>query len=345
MKDLPDRAFTQSICRVVKTAIFIILTVGLFLTPRISQGVEEKVYSDAIAAVVNDEVITVYDVAVYAANAERQIRARYTNDQLHDPVQLKKFRDEINSLRKRAAQRLIEEKLIYAEFKSKGFEVPTGIVEKRIDKIVAGQAGGNWDKFEQMLKQSGSTLEEFRKNIRRQLAVQLYLNQFIDRKIVISPVQIAQYRMKHPELTRAPVKVHLYLLRIRHQGDYTKKIAAAVKALKSGKPFVEVAKQYSDGALAKKGGDMGWLKASDLASNLTSALGKVARGATSPPVELGNESCIVHIGDIQQGNAPDIEKINKNIDDFLFRQERQKRMQALVKKLRTKAAVRLYYKE
>jgi peptidyl-prolyl cis-trans isomerase SurA len=141
------------------------------------------------------------------------------------------------------------------------------------------------EQFDNMLKQRNLTLDEFKRDLRRQLTETKLLNKEIESKINITDAQIAtfydqhksdfnkvepQYHLAQIEVTNAPAQQPGNLQDNKASGevDAKKKIDALYSRLESGQDFASVAMNFSeDPRTAASGGDMGFAAESVLRSD------------------------------------------------------------------------------
>ncbi len=141
------------------------------------------------------------------------------------------------------------------------------------------------DQFYNMLKQRNLTLDEFKRDLRRQLTETKLLNKEIESKINITDAQIAtfydqhksdfnkvepQYHLAQIVVTNAPAQQagNLQDNKASGEADAKKKIEALYGRLESGQDFATVAMNFSeDPRTAASGGDMGFAAESVLRSD------------------------------------------------------------------------------
>lgn len=141
------------------------------------------------------------------------------------------------------------------------------------------------EQFNSMLKQRNLTLDDFKREIRRQLTETKLLNKEIESKINITDAQIASFYDQHksdfnvvePEyhlaqiaVTTAPAQQagNLQDNKASGEADAKKKIDALYGRLESGQDFATVAMNFSeDSRTASSGGDMGFIAESALRSD------------------------------------------------------------------------------
>ncbi len=311
---------------------------------------QDQGYTDGIVAVVNDDVITVYDVATYNAEFERTLKKSISESALNNADKHQKLINEINAHRIKAAHDLINEKLIYAEFKSKGYQLPSEIVSKRIDSIVTSYTGGDWGKFEEMLLESNTSIEKFREKIERKLASDLLINQTIDRNIIISPYKIEAYYNENIENYSEPTRVLLQIIMIIPDELESKKkfedlITAISDEISNGSDFSEVAKKYSHDPSKKNGGELGWLDKTDVRSEFKQALREITKGAVSDPLVLNGSTYFIKVADLIEGVDHPITEVYDDIKKRLYNIAKKQRYETYIEELRSKAYIRVFFQE
>lgn len=149
-------------------------------------------------------------------------------------------------------------------------------------KLTEFKAPYTQDDFDRRLKQSNMTLDDLKRDIRRQLTREKLINKEIESKINVTDAQISDYYNAHkaefnqiePQyhlaqilVTTAPSQQPANLQNNKASGDADakRKIQALHNRLESGEDFSSVAMNYSeDSSTAANGGDMGFIGESSL---------------------------------------------------------------------------------
>lgn len=306
-------------------------------------------YTDGIVAVVNDEVITVYDVAVFSADIEKKIYDHYNYANLTDIEKQQKLQEEINTNRIRVANELVNQKLIYAEFIKKGYQLPNELVEKRIDNMVASNAGGDWSKFESSLRESNLTMKELKEKIERKLAVDLLISQTIDKNINISPQEVEEFYHEHAAEFRQPNRIRIRLIAVERaksktDSDHAASVQSVLQRLKGGEDFANVAKEFSHHSSKVNGGDLGWMEEDKLRQEFRSAFTTRDSGEISKQIEIEGVTYILQLSDFEQNDQRSMDTAFEKIKRLLFMEAKKTRYDGYVAELRDEAYVRIYYK-
>lgn len=90
-----------------------------------------------------------------------------------------------------------------------------------------------------------------------------------------------------------------------------KKIGSAQEALRAGKPFAEVARQYSEGSTAQEGGSLGWFALEDLALELRPAVAAQKIGVPGDVVESGLGFHIIFVEEIKKEDQKQLYRLSQ----------------------------------
>jgi peptidyl-prolyl cis-trans isomerase SurA len=150
-------------------------------------------------------------------------------------------------------------------------------------KLTEFKAPWTEDQFNNQLKQRNETLDEFKKNLRRDLTTTKLFNKEIESRINITDAEIASYyaanksewNVVEPQYHLSQIVVFVGPVQqgngqpahIVSEADARKKIDAAHSQLEAGEDFATVAANFSeDPNTAPSGGDMGFVPESSLHS-------------------------------------------------------------------------------
>ena len=207
----------------------------------------DYIYSDGIVATVNEDAMTKFDVdATDLRDSETDILMKY------DPEELKKndeyfklYHKEVFESRYNRTQRLIDQEVLYKEFNRLGYQVPQELVTKRMAKVIHSRAKGDIEKFRAMLSNFQITYDEYRKKIEKQVAVDLLLNEFVYRRIKVSPKLIEKYFSENIVDFSKDLKVDMDIIALKMTSRTYKKDSADIKKLLAEGKGEEVLKKYS----------------------------------------------------------------------------------------------------
>ena len=297
-------------------------------------------YADGIAAIVGDEVITVYDVVRRGRPVEASLRERYEGEEL---------RDKIKTLREQVARQMVEEELLHLEYEARGMQLPKEYVDKRLDAVVVSRAGGSYEKFEEMLAAENMTLEEFREQLVKRLAAQVLVDQLVRRQVTVTREEVEEYYEANIEQFRQSGAVHLGVIFLQRdedaKDDALKRAQQVLEELSGGADFAAMAKANSDEKIsAAKGGDLGWIDTDKGREAFIDAVSDLQAGQVSRPVVQPEGIYILKLLDRRDTAVSELDDdLRAEIRNRLENRRFQKKLDEFLADLRRKYFVKKFY--
>ncbi|MGA1856331.1 peptidylprolyl isomerase [Azospirillum sp. 11R-A] len=230
--------------------------------------------SEGIAAVVNDEVVSVSDV-----NA--RIRMALLNaGAAANPETTKRLMPQVMRL-------LIDERLQMQEAKRQGVTVSASEIDDAVKRI-AEQNRMNGQQLQEMLKRQNVPYSTLKDQIRALLAWQKVMQRRIRQEVVVGEdeVDAAMERLKanigKPEYLVA--EIFLAVDSPDQDDEVRRNAERLVEEVKRGGNFAALARQFSQSAGAASGGDLGWVRSGELSPEVDKALSGMRGGQLSSPV-------------------------------------------------------------
>jgi peptidyl-prolyl cis-trans isomerase SurA len=245
----------------------------LFLTvlPAISLiavclGCGTKLTGDGVAATVDGRKI-------YSADLEKQYENQTAGSQ-QQPVG-----EQATSLRLSILHQLVDYEILMRRAEKLGLLATDDEVERKLNEIKSPYTK---EEFEAHMKERKLTLDDFKRDLRRQLTVEKVLNKEVTSKINVTDQDITNYYNAHKSefnlvepqyhlaqifVTTAPnPQVHnLKNDKAQNEADARKKIQMIMNRLDSGDEFSTLAMDYSEDPEASgNGGDLGFAPESSL---------------------------------------------------------------------------------
>ncbi len=177
-------------------------------------------------------------------------------------------------------------------------------------KDISAKYGLNEDAFKSAIAKEGFTLEEYKKKLAEQIISSKVVDFEVRSRIVVTEKEIADYMLKNKD--RAADEGYLIsMILVKTSADPaadSEKVKAAYAMIKAGTPFAEVAKQYSDDASARTGGDKGFVKKADLSKEFIDALSKLKNGEVSEPFKTAGGTHIIKLDEARIYSTADARK-------------------------------------
>src|SRR4051812_14086262 len=231
--------------------------------------------SDGVAAVVNDSIISDYDlrqrVALFVATSG--IRAAAEN---------------LKNIQRQVLAQLETERLQVLEAQRKKITVSTAEVDKAIDNILRDNHL-TLDQIKKVLGSANVDMGTFRSQIAAQLAWTKTVQDEYGDRVTVSPDAVdAQFR----RISAGANKPHYRVAEIFEAVDSPeqdpqifKNMQGLLEQIRAGAPFDAVARQFSQNPTAAAGGDLGIVQDGQLVPELNAALQKMHSGEVTGPLK------------------------------------------------------------
>ena len=244
-------------------------------------------------------------------------------------------------------QNLIDRILIVGEFWEKEYNLPQSYVENEFDRILIEDFDNDRTRFLQYLEEQGKNVREFRLDLRDRIIVSVMRSEKRKSQSQISPERIEQFynENKINFYEEEAVKLRLIMLRplADENPDQMKQTLDRVyEELKSGTPFEDVARKYSQDSRRERGGDWGWIQRPDLRDELSAIAFNLDKGQYSDPVTLGQQIFILYVDDKRDEGIQSINEVRDRIEEILVSQLARQAQQQWIERLRREAYIRYY---
>ncbi len=267
----------------------------------------EPVLVDRIVAIVDEEMILQSDI-------DQEVE-QYVAELQFAGQEAPEITTEI---RQEMYERLVEAKLIVAAAKQADMTVDQATIRERVEARVSEliKQYGSEDNLRRAMLNSGITLEDYRERAAAQLTdiqyLQLVVSRFIRPQVEIMENEVEQYYEAHrDELPAVPdsLTVSQILLLVQPspevQAAVQDRVADAQQALLQGQAFADVARAFSQGPNAARGGEIGVVKRGDLFDRVLEAtVFELDAGEVSQPVVSSRGVHIIRLDAIlERGRA------------------------------------------
>lgn len=207
-------------------------------------------------------IVTVNKVPITVGQVEQAVNSYVPQAVFHQSVSDEKM----VSYRQQALQSLILSELLYQEAKKKGLKIGDEVIDKKIEELATKYGGA--DKFGDVLKNNGYTLQEYREVLRRNALVELVNEKGYGEPPVVTDSDAKKYYEENKDrfVEPAKVKVSHILIKInpsssRKEFEELQKKGEMIlaKAKEKGSDFAALAREFSDDSSKEQGGDLGFV--------------------------------------------------------------------------------------
>jgi peptidyl-prolyl cis-trans isomerase SurA len=293
---------------------------------------------DRIAAVVNNDLITLSDVQARAAPELARLRPD------PDPGRRQEQREE---LIKKALDTLIGERLLEAQIKELNIEVTDSEIELSLEDVKK-QNNLSTEQFEAALTQEGYTMTAYKAFLKKSVARSKLVNLKVRSKLKIADEDLkAEYaRFARDESQDAEVHCRQILVQLpprptpeQVEAARVKSAALAAEARKPGVDFAELARKKSEGTSAGDGGDLGFFRRGVMVPEFERPAFGLPAGGISDPIRTKLGWHVLKVVERRALAAPPYEEVKEQLRQRMLTGQLDKYTQQYVQELRTAAVV------
>jgi peptidyl-prolyl cis-trans isomerase SurA len=324
----PDDKATQAKPTPAKTA-----------APKPANPDSGKVVEEIIARV-NNEIITRSEYEKARQSAEEDARQECQNR--CTPEQL---RISIEDRQKNALRDLIDQSLLVQRAKDMGVSVETDLI-KRLDQIRTQNNLPSMEELEKAVSSQGSNWDDFKGNLRNQLLTQRVISSEVGSHITVSDDEVQKYYDAHKAEFVRPEQVALREIEVSTEGkkpdeipDLKKKAETALRRVKDGEDFGEIAKRLSDGSTKSQGGFLGVYKHGELSKELEDTVFKMKKNDLTDVMETKQGFLVLQVLEHYDEGEQSLAKVKNEITDRLYSQRMEPAMRDYLKTLREQSYV------
>ncbi len=253
--------------------------------------------SESVAAVVNDDIISSYDLM-------QRMRLLMVTSGLQ-PTQ-----ENLPQLEQEALRSLIDEHVQMQELRRVEREQKITIIstEKEVDEEIASIAQGNKMTGEQLLASlaaQGVSADTWRAQIRAESSWQNWISGRYGSRLRIGEDQIKAFERRLADSASKPQyqvsEVFIDAVRVGGPEVALNGARQLVGQMQQGAPFAAVARQFSAASTAANGGDAGWVSPGEMPAEVDAALEQLRPGQLSAPIPVKDGVYIVYLRDKRSG--------------------------------------------
>lgn len=285
-----------------------------------------------IAAIVNDEMISTYQLEQELNKALRQNLEQPTPEQL---AQLK------NTL----LEKMIQDKLLKQRAEELGLEIPESDVDAAIAEV-REKNGLTEDGLQKALAAQGMTMTGYREQIKNELLHYKLLGREVNYKVMVTSSEVRDYFEQHRDSYTKPGRISLSRISFRLQDrndhappeDVRQQAELTARELRQGIPAAEILARANDFA---DGGIMHDLVFADLAQPLQQALQGLAPGEVTAPLEMNGQIHVFLVMAREGGETGSYELVKEDIERLLKNHKAEQRFDEWARELRAKAHIEI----
>ncbi|MCD6134524.1 MAG: peptidyl-prolyl cis-trans isomerase [Candidatus Omnitrophica bacterium] len=301
-----------------KIYIFVVLTAVFFARA----VVLEAETADRILAVVNKHVITQVDMRNYLEGLRFRLSQQYRGSQLD-----KVYKEEAKS----ALADLIGDILIVEEAEKEKIDIPQEMVETRF--LQFRKSFSSPDEFDAYLRQTGTSISDIKKKIKRQLLIREFINRKVRPTIEIKPSEITNYYRTHQEQFRHPEEIEYESLKFESKVSAENALAEIKK-----EGFAKARQDYPQQFLS------GSINMRQCRSELL-PLFSLKEGDCSDIIEVGDSYFIFYVKKVRPERLISLKEAQTTIWGIIYQDKFAHKLDGLIEELKKKAVIKIYARE
>jgi peptidyl-prolyl cis-trans isomerase SurA len=296
--------------------------------------------TNRIVAIVNSDIITLHELNTsikgITGSSAKELRLRDEPD--------------FYEVRRAVLDNLINDKLTRQQVMKLGIKVAPEDIDAAVERVKR-ENHLTQEELIYSLKQEGITIEEYRERMKGEIERSQLVNYEVKSKIVITEEDVRNYYQEHSgEYREIPqVRVARILLEVRNPDDeqeisHVKSLGVEIlDRLKEGDDFFKLARTYSQGPAASEGGDLGWIKVSQLERTLREKIVDLSPGEYTD-LELASPGFqIIKLIEEKKGEIRPLEQVHDAIYSKLSKEKVEKRYAAWLKSLREESYIKIKF--
>ena len=292
---------------------------------------------DRIVAVVNDEVITLFELNSALEPHLKKIEESYKGENRKRIIE---------ETRLAMLNKMINDTLVRQEAKKLGIVVKEEDVTEAIGDILS-RRNISMEEFTKILAEEGSSFEVYKEDVKEHLMKIGLIGRNIRSKVSITDEEIGDYYSAHREDYEGEEAVRIKQILIIVPKDCNAKEKRKLKAdakmihnkLKEGEPFELLASKYSQGPAAQVGGDLGFVEKGMMFPVVDQAAFKLGNGEISDVIESHIGFHFIKVTDRKGAGIKSLKSVREEIKDKIGRMKVEKKFYEWLEKLRNRSYI------
>lgn len=261
----------------------------------IAQDAVQSTDSQAIAAIVNDQIISSYDL-------EQRVRLVMVSSGIPNTP------DNVARIRGQVLRALVDEYLQRQEAQRLNISVTQEEMDAALARI-AQRSNMTIEQIEKFLQEGGVSRSALEAQIRSDIAWNRVVQQQFGGLVTVGQNEVDEVLRRLEEEADQPRYLVSEILITFDGPAHAEEISAGtqrlVEQIREGAPFEAVARQFSQSASAANGGDIGWVHASQLPEGVGEVVSNMQAGMISDPIRTMNGFYIIQVRAMQTGTGAD----------------------------------------
>ena len=258
---------------------------------------------------------------------------------------------QVAEIKKEVLDMLIKSELLYQASQKKGIKVEESVVNKELESLK--KRFPSEEEFKKALSKDNLSEDALSIQIKRNLAVQQFIEDSIVKNIKVSDKEIKAYYDEHPDFFIQPeqVKSSHILIKFDPKADESqkakahKKIVEIQQKLEKGEDFAELAKESSQCPSNAKGGDLGYFRRGQMVKPFEETAFALKPGEVSDIVETRFGYHLIKVFDKKPESTIKLEDAKDKIERYLKQEKVQQKLEVYIEELKAMADIQKFITE
>ncbi|MCX9154569.1 peptidylprolyl isomerase [Niveibacterium sp. 24ML] len=249
---------------------------------------------DSIAAVINDEVITVSELALRVQQASRQLQKQGTQLPPQDVFA------------RQLLERMVYERVQLQQARETSVKIDDATLERAIQRVAENNKMST-AQFRAALEKDGLSWSMFREEVRNEMTLGRLREREVESRVVITDAEVDAFLAAQSATSTQEVMIAHILLRApdgatpQQWSKLQQRAESLLARAQSGEDFAKLAAGNSDASDALNGGNLGWRRADRLPSLYADAVRLLKPGAFAQVLRSPAGLHIVKLVDVRGG--------------------------------------------
>lgn len=247
--------------------------------------------AEGVAAIVNDDIISTYDLRQRMLLLIVSTGVRPTEQTLPQ-------------IQRQALRSLVDERLQLQELRRREVPISDAQINEELGEI-AKQSNLTVEQLTRQLETQGVRIETLREQLRAELGWRNLIRGLYGSRLRIGDDQVRQALARINATASKPQylvsEIFLEAARVGGQAEAVSGASQLITQINAGAPFNAVARQFSAAPTAGGGGDAGWLTQGDIPAELEAALAQMRPGQLSQPIPVQDGVYVLQLRDKREG--------------------------------------------
>ena len=236
-------------------------------------------------------------------------------------------------------EQFITEKLLAAEVQLAGVMISEEDINHYIDRIKERNRLRD-EELVEALKREGTTMENYRASIRAEIEKNEIINRQVRKRVNITSEDVERYYRLNPKqfTTQERVRLRHILFSLpegappEREKEVMQRMLGIRSRLTAGGDFAKLAQEYSEGAGAAEGGDIGWIGRDSLLKQIEEiAFNKLSVGEISQPLRTSLGIHLIKLEGCEAGRLLSLSEVQGKIKEELYAKALDERFQKWLK--------------